>query len=84
MAGAQGSSEVNLTNGQEVVERIRKGDQSVIAAIYRQLRPEFLSWAALRFKVDQEQIIDVFQEAVIVFYRNVAKGKLTELNISVK
>lgn len=84
MTGVQGSSKVNLSNGQEVVEKIRRGDQSVIAEIYRQLRPEFLSWAAMRFKVDQEQIIDVFQESVIVFYRNVAKGKLTELNISVK
>lgn len=84
MAKTRGGSSANLSDGNEVIERIRRGDQSVISAIYRQLRPEFLSWAAIRFKVDQEQVIDVFQESVIVFYRNVAKGKLTELNISVK
>ncbi|WP_421976560.1 RNA polymerase sigma factor [Roseivirga seohaensis] len=84
MAETRGGSSANLSDGNEVIERIHRGDQSVISAIYRQLRPEFLSWAAIRFKVDQEQVIDVFQESVIVFYRNVAKGKLTELNISVK
>lgn len=84
MADAREGSLVDLSDGNEVIERIRKGDQSVITAIYRQLRPEFLSWAAIRFKVDHEQIIDVFQEAVIVFYRNVARGKLKELNIAVK
>ncbi|RKQ50148.1 RNA polymerase sigma-70 factor (ECF subfamily) [Roseivirga pacifica] len=84
MAETRGGSSANLSDGNEVIERICKGDQSVISAIYRQLRPEFLSWAAVRFRVDQDKIVDVFQESVIIFYRNVAKGKLTELNISVK
>lgn len=67
-----------------VFESIRSGDESLIGRWYDQYRSAFLSWSKKSFPLDREQLIDIYQDAVIILYQNIAEGKITELSSSIK
>ncbi|MEM6297959.1 MAG: sigma-70 family RNA polymerase sigma factor [Bacteroidota bacterium] len=68
----------------DFLQQIRRGNQGVLQDLYRDHREPFVRWAEHKYPCTQSQLLDIFQDAVIVFYRNVAQGKLTELNSSPK
>ena len=63
---------------------IRNGDQAVLRKIYSLHRSPFLEWSKKRFQVREEDLLDIFQESVIVFYQNIQEGKIQELNCSIR
>ncbi len=74
-----------LNNEQnEVLDRIRNGDESVIDEIYEAYRGTFLDWACKYFSIKEEQAVDVFQDTIVEIYLNVLNGKLTSLTSSFK
>lgn len=68
----------------DVLEKIRTHPEEILAAYYRDFRKEFLSWAFKSFGADNETASDCFQDAMIILYKNVQTGKLTELQSNVK
>lgn len=63
---------------------IRNGDESVIGKLYDQHRTRFLIWGKRKFPLEQTVLVDIYQDAVIILYQNVAEGKVTELSSSLE
>ena len=63
---------------------IRNGDESVIGKLYDQHRTRFLIWGKRKFPLEQTALVDIYQDAVIILYQNVAEGKVTELSSSLE
>ena len=57
--------------------------QSAIDALYRKHRDEFVQFGK-RYLRSEEDIIDIYQDAVIALFEKVQAGKLTSLRSSVK
>jgi RNA polymerase sigma-70 factor (ECF subfamily) len=66
------------------LQEIRNGNDEPIIAIYEKFRQEFIVWAERKYHLEQEDAVDVFQDAVTSFYRNIAQGKLEKLTSSTK
>lgn len=66
------------------LQEIRNGNDAPVIAIYENYRQEFIAWANRSYGLEYEDAVDVFQEVVVCFYRNVAQGKLEKLTSSVK
>lgn len=67
-----------------MIEAIRLGDQQPLAELYERHRAEFLHWASRRFQIPEDDLVDIYQEAMIALYRNIAKGKLANPRSSLK
>ncbi len=73
-----------LEQANDALRKIREGDESVLKEIYHLHRKEFLAWAVRGYHVGREDAADIFQDAVIIFYKNVLSGKLEQLSASLK
>jgi len=69
---------------ENLIARIRQGDESKLMAIYRAYRNDFIYWAMRHFSCNEDIAKDVFQMAITIFYENIMSGKLTKLSSSVK
>lgn len=69
---------------QEIVERIKAGDDQAVISLYDNYRKEFLYWGYNNYSLSEDEGADVFQDTIIIFYNNVRKGKLEELSSSLK
>lgn len=65
-----------------IVELKQEGLQAV-ERLYEQWREEFLAFAH-RYGASQEDILDAYQDALIILYENVRKGKLKKLSSTPK
>ena len=64
----------------ELLARLRTGDQRPLNALYEQHRLTFLKWAAHRHpKLAEEDLIDAYQDAMLTFYEHIVSGRLVEL-----
>ena len=68
----------------DILQRLHKNPNEVLVELYRNYRKEFLSWAYKSFGADVDVASDCFQDAMIVLYKNVQNGKLTDLQSSIK
>lgn len=68
----------------DLLRRLREGDDSPLRTIYRDCRTPFIRWIRQEFNCSDEDAIEFFQTAVVIFYDNVITGKLTELRVEVQ
>lgn len=73
-----------LTTDQQLLEQVQAGQYEVLSEVYRRYRGEFVVWAGRVYSCSETDAADCFQDAVIVFYKNVRNGRLTELTSSLK
>ena len=73
-----------MVKDQELLVQIRAGRQDHLDEIYRRYRGEFVIWAERRYSCTEADALDAFQDAVIIFYKNVISGKLERLTSSLK
>ena len=64
------------------IEDLKKGSDSLYKLVYENNREKFINFAR-RYNLQDEDIIDAYQDAYIAFYNNVVDGKLTILTSSV-
>lgn len=64
----------------QAIEGIQKGDNSVIERIYADFRNDFIHWAGKRFPFEKEDLRDIFQQTVCIFYEKVVSGKIQSLD----
>ena len=69
---------------EEIIESIRKGEEKGLRHLYSSFRSEFLYWAQKKFSAQEEEVLDAFQETVVIFYEKVLSGELTNLSSSIK
>ncbi len=73
-----------LANSNNIILKIRNGDEKPLLEVYKLYRNEFIKWSAKNYKASDEQAKDSFQEAMISFHQNIISGQLTELDTSLK
>ncbi|WP_397363546.1 RNA polymerase sigma factor [Olleya sp. R77988] len=73
-----------MSNNQEEIslQSLKQGSDKVLQKVYEDNREKFLNFAK-RYNLDQEDVIDIYQDAYIVFYNNVMSGKIKEFTSSV-
>lgn len=74
----------DLTADLALLEAIRSGQHELLDTLYQDHRAAFLHYARQQLHANEEDAVDGFQDAVIVFYKNVVSGKLTDLSCSIR
>ncbi|RRQ50705.1 sigma-70 family RNA polymerase sigma factor [Maribacter algicola] len=70
------------TEGNKILVHLRSGSEKLLREIYTDNREKFLNFAR-KYQLSEDDNIDIYQDAYVIFYDNVMQGKLTELNSSV-
>ncbi len=68
---------------QDWIRELREEGLRAVDRLYLQWREEFLAFAS-RYGGAEDDVLDAYQDALIILYENVRKGKLTELTSSPK
>ena len=68
---------------QDWITEIKNNTPGTLEQLYSMLRPLFMDFGK-RYTQQEEDVLDVFQDAMIVFYENIQTGKLTVLDSTVK
>ncbi len=76
--------EVTYSEDQQLLEKIKEGNDKGILELYRLFRDSFIHWAQQNYKIDEESAADAFQDAMVCLHNNIMKGKLYELSSSLK
>lgn len=64
------------------IEDLKQGSDSLFKEIYEDNREKFLNFAR-KYNLSQDDTIDVYQDAYIIFYNNVMEGKIDEFTSSI-
>lgn len=62
----------------------KTNENQALKDIYRLYRKECILHARRKYKVSEEDAVDIFQQSILVLYDNTVSGKLTELSGGVK
>ncbi len=65
------------------VKKLKAEGLDALQPVYHSFREEFLQFGR-RYTTQEEEILDVYQDAVVALYENVVSGKLEKLNSSLK
>ncbi|MFK7905256.1 MAG: RNA polymerase sigma factor [Chitinophagales bacterium] len=71
-------------NKYQWLERIKEGESKALEVLYRAYRKEFIRWLCQKTACDEELALDIFQESVLVLYKNAKTGRLGEMKGSIK
>ena len=65
------------------IEDLRTGNNKIYSLLYKENKDAFYSYAK-KFAISEDEIEEVYQEALVVFYENIVEGKLTSFESSIK
>ncbi len=68
----------------DVIAAIHQGNETIISRLYEEHRDAFFAWARKSFGLDDDTLVDIYQDAVIILYQNVMEEKITELKSSIR
>ncbi len=68
----------------EWIAQIKNGDRAALDRVYTTYRDEFITWMRFSYSCSENDALDVFQDSVIVLYRQIMSGKIVELKSSLK
>lgn len=71
------NTEANIT-----LEDLKKGSDTVLKKVYEENRDKFLNYAR-RYNLSEDENIDVYQDAYVIFYNNVMSGKIDSFTSSI-
>lgn len=69
---------------QLVVERLKKGDDSLFQKFYLEERKSFIQWCLKEYNLSTDESNDFYQEAQMYLYENIINGKLKHLTSSLR
>ena len=67
----------------EIFNKIKAGDRDALAEVYIAHRDAIISWITRKHSCSLEEAKDIYQDAIVIFYNNAAKGKISEINFSI-
>lgn len=70
-------------NEDQIIELLKKGDEKTIHYIYNEYKPGFLLFAA-KYNLAKDDLLDVYQDAIVALCENARKGNLDELKSALK
>lgn len=65
------------------LQKLKQKDPKTIEKLYLENKSAFLSFAA-KFKIDPDELLDIYQDAFVALVENAAKGKLDDLKSEIK
>jgi len=65
------------------LENLRKGDDQALRKVYVEYRQPFLNYAR-KFQMDDDSILDIYQDSIIAMRENLINGKVNDLKSSLK
>ncbi len=71
-----------MENAPSLIDRLKSNDEKTIRDLYNDNKPGFLLFAN-RFNLNKDELIDVYQDAVIALVENAKKGRIDDLKSSV-
>lgn len=71
------NTQANIT-----LEDLKKGSEPTLRKVYEENRDKFLNYAR-RFNLTEDENIDVYQDAFIIFHENVMSGKVERFTSSI-
>lgn len=75
---------MDLNDQLSVIRKIKLGDRNILALIYKAYREDFIFWLIKNYRCDMEEAKDLFQYAILVFYKNAVDSKLDQMGSSIK
>lgn len=69
---------------QDIIDLIRNGENQVIDDIYLKFRQPFVKWASWKYQIEEDNAMEIFQYAVVIFYDNIVSGKIDSLGCTIK
>jgi RNA polymerase sigma factor (sigma-70 family) len=70
-----------MNNEQKIIEQLKVRDHKVLSMVYEQNRPGFILFAK-KYQINDDDIVDIYQEAIIALCENASKGLLDHLKAS--
>jgi len=64
-------------------EELKKGSNKALSSIYKMYKSDFIRYAR-KFNLSDEEVVDVYQDAILALRENVVTGKLNILNSTLK
>ncbi len=64
------------------LEELRQGSENVLRRVYEENREKFLNFAR-RYSLTDEENLDIYQDAYVIFYDNVMSGKIESFTSSI-
>ena len=62
----------------------KAGKREAVNLLYEEFRPSFVNWMLQKYNCNEEEAIDIFQDSVMVLYKNAKAGKLENLRSKLK
>lgn len=66
-----------------LLEGLKNGNDQILSEVYLTYKSDFIGYAK-KLNLPEQEIIDVYQDAILALRENAMTGKLTELNSSLK
>lgn len=64
---------------EEWLDAVRTGDESLMEELYLAQREEFLEWVQKGFELQKGQALEMYQQALVVFYEAIVNGHILSL-----
>jgi RNA polymerase sigma factor (sigma-70 family) len=65
-----------------LIQLLKESDNKIIKSLYEDNRKKFIAFAS-QYSLDSDQILDIYQDAIIALCENAKKGKLDNLQSSI-
>lgn len=66
------------------IKRLKEDQNNQLRHIYKEYRSECTVWITKNHRIDEDEAIELFQNAVIILYDNAIQNKIKEGNASLK
>lgn len=75
--------DTELLNDQQLLQTLQTQGSKALEQLYVSCREDFVAFGR-RYSMSEADILDVYQDAIIVFFENVNSGKITQLSSTIK
>ncbi len=66
-----------------ILEELKKGNDVVLEKIYLDYKKPFFNYAK-KFNINNEEVVDIYQDVILAFIENIKNGKLVRFDSSIK
>ena len=73
---------MNKENAKNIIDLIKGGDREVLQKIYSENRDTFIKFSK-KYNIEEYDALDIYQDAVLIFYENIINGKIIDLSSKV-
>ena len=67
-----------------IFEKLKIGDEAVLAEVYRDHRKEFVLWMVKKYGCDTDVALEVYQNAILSLCENLRNGSIDMITSSIK